>query len=161
MSKARSPDSSGSRTGALVGAVTRPMVVSAFWLFQQNRAETWITILTTSCLFGLLVGSIAGRAAAYRSSLRHPWVGPLIGGLLGAGLSFTTSVVTLFFLCLATYQPRAAEVNIQFYWAVMTLVGALPGICGGLAANRALQRLAEPISDADFRPADGPFDPEA
>ncbi|MGO9468586.1 MAG: hypothetical protein ACLQVF_31025 [Isosphaeraceae bacterium] len=161
MSKVRSPNSSGSRTGALVGAVTRPMVVSAFWLFQENRAETWFTILTTSCLFGLLVGSITGRAAAYRSSLRHPWVGPLIGGLFGAVLSFTTSVVTLFFLCLATYQPRAAEVNIEFYWAVMTLVGALPGICGGLAANRARQRLAEPISDADFRPADGPFDPEA
>jgi hypothetical protein len=160
VSKVRSPNSSGSRTGALVGAVTRPMVVSAFWLFQESRAETWFTILITSCLFGLLVGSITGSAAAYRSSLRHPWVGPLIGGLLGAGLSFTTSVVTLFFLCLATYQPRAAEVNIPFYWAVMTLVGALPGICGGLAANRALRRLEEPTSDADFRPADRPFDPE-
>jgi hypothetical protein len=161
VSKVRSPNSSGSRTGALVGAVTRPMVVSAFWLFQENRAETWFTILTTSCLFGLLVGSITGRAAAYRSSLRHPWVGPIIGGLVGAVLSFTTSVVTLFFLCLATYQPRAAEVNIQFYWAVMTLVGALPGICGGLAANRARRRLEEPTSDADFRPADRPFDPES
>ncbi len=161
MSKVRSPNSSGSRTGALVGAVTRPMVVSAFWLFQENRAETWFTILTTSCLFGLLVGSITGRAAAYRSSLHHPWVGPLIGGLVGAVLSFTTSVVTLFFLCLATYQPRAAEVNIQFYWAVMTLVGALPGICGGRAANRARGRLEEPTSDADFRPADRPFDPES
>jgi hypothetical protein len=161
VSKVRSPNSSGSRTGALVGAVTRPMVVSAFWLFQENRAETWFTILTTSCLFGLLVGSITGRAAAHRSSLRYPWVGPVIGGLVGAVLSFTTSVVTLFFLCLATYQPRAAEVNIQFYWAVMTLVGALPGICGGLAANRARRRLEEPTSDADFRPADRPFVPES
>ena len=161
MSKARSPSSSGSRTGALVGAVTRPMVVSAFWLFQQNRAETWLTILITSCLFGLLVGSISGRLAASRSSLRHPWVGPLIGGLLGAGLSFASSVVTLFFLCLATYQPCAAEVNIPFYWAVMTLVGALPGICGGLEANRAWQRLAEPIPDTEFRPSDGPSDPDA
>jgi hypothetical protein len=161
VSKERSPNSSGSRTGALVGAVTRPMVVSAFWLFQENRAETWFTILTTSCLFGLLVGSISGRVAASRSSLRHPWFGPLVGGLLGAVLSFASSVVTLFFLCLATYQPRAGEVNIPFYWTVMTVVGALPGICGGLAANRAWQRLAEPISDAEFRPADGPSDPES
>jgi hypothetical protein len=161
VSKVRSPNSSGSRTGALVGAVTRPMVVSAFWLFQENRAETWFTILITSCLFGLLVGSISGRVAASRSSLRHPWVGPLSGGLLGAVLSFASSVVTLFFLCLATYQPRGAEVNIPFYWAVMTLVGALPGICGGLEANRAWQRLAKPISDAEIRPADGPSDPDA
>jgi hypothetical protein len=137
------------------------MVVSAFWLFQENGAETWFTILTTSCLFGLLVGSISGRVAASSSSLRHPWVAPLVGGLLGAGLSFASSVVTLFFLCLATYQPRAGEVNIPFYWAVMTLVGALPGIYGGLEANRALQRLAEPSSDAEFRPAVGPSDSEA
>ncbi len=161
MSKERSPKSAGSRTGALVGAVTRPMVVSAFWLFQENRAETWFTILTTSCLFGMLVGSITGRAAAFRSSLRHPWVGPLIGGLIGATLSFASSVVTLFFLCLATYQPCAAEVNITFYWAVMALVGAVPGILGGLDANRAWRRLAEPISDAEFRPADEPSDPVA
>ena len=161
MSKVRSPKSAGSRRGALVGAVTRPMVVSAFWLFQENGAETWFTILTTSCLFGLLVGSISGRVAASSSSLRHPWVAPLVGGLLGAGLSFASSVVTLFFLCLATYQPRAGEVNIPFYWAVMTLMGSLPGICGGLEANRAWQRLAEPSSDAEFRPAEGPSDSEA
>ncbi|MGO9917340.1 MAG: hypothetical protein ACLQIB_21900, partial [Isosphaeraceae bacterium] len=95
MSKVRSPNSSGSRTGALVGAVTRPTVVSAFWLFQENRAETWFTILITSCLFGLLVGSISGRVAASRSSPRYPWAGPLSGGLLGAVLSFASSVVTL------------------------------------------------------------------
>ena len=162
MSKVRSPSSSGSRTGALVGVVTRPMVVSAFWLFQENRAETWFTILTTSCLFGLLVGSITGRAAAYRSSLAT--LGrPAHRGLGGAVLSFTTSVVTLFFLCLATYQPRAAEVNIQFYWAVMTLVGALPGIAVDLRPI-GRGRDSEPTSDADFRPADGPsilrHDPE-
>jgi hypothetical protein len=160
MSTERSPASSGSWTGAFVGAVTRPMVVSAFWLFQQNRAETWLAILITSCLFGLLVGWITGSIAASRSSLRHPWVGPLIGGLFGAMLSFASSVVTLFFLCLATYQPRAAEVNIRFYWAVMTLVGALPGICGGLAANRARQSLADRIAEVELRPAEGPLHPE-
>jgi hypothetical protein len=161
MSKMRSPESVGSRTGALVGAVTRPTVVSAFWLFQENSAETWFTILTTSCLFGFLVGSITGRIAARRTSLRYPWVGPLIGGVSGAALSFATSVVTLFFLCLATYQPRSGEINIPFYWIVMTVVGAVPGICGGLAANRAWQRVAEPSSDAESRPADGSSDPAA
>ena len=79
---------------------------------------------------------------------------------MGAVLSFASSVVTLFFLCLATYQPRAAEVNIPFYWAVMTLVGALPGICGGLAANRARQETcgAGCLRVPNLRPADGPSD---
>jgi hypothetical protein len=156
MSKESSPGSSGGWTGAFVGAVTRPMVVSAFWLFEQNTAETWVTILITSCLFGLFVGWISGSTAASFGSLRRPWAGPLIGGLLGALLSFASSVVTLFFLCLATYQPRASEVNIPFYWAVMTVVGALPGICGGLAANRARERLADQIAEVEFRPAEGP-----
>jgi hypothetical protein len=118
------------------------MVVSAFWLFQQNSAETWATIVITSCLFGLLVGWITGSIAASSGSLRHPWAGPLIGGVVGAVISFASSVVTLFFLCLATYQPNATEVNIPFYWAVMTIVGAVPGILGGLAANRARHSLA-------------------
>lgn len=160
MSKEPSPGSSGSWTGALLGAVSRPVVVSGFWLFQQNSAETWVTILVTSCLFGLLVGWITGSIAASSGSLRRPWAGPLVGGVMGAMLSFASSVVTLFFLCLATYQPRATEVNIPLYWVLMTLVGAIPGVCGGLAANRARRNLADRISEVELRPVDGPSDPE-
>jgi hypothetical protein len=136
------------------------MVVSAFWLFQENQAQTWLTILTTSCIFGLIVGWITGSIAASSGSLRRPWAGPLIGGILGAALSLASSVVTLFFLCLATYQPRATQVNIQLYWVVMTLVGALPGICGGLAANRARRNPADRISDGELGPIHGPSNHE-
>lgn len=152
--------STGAWTGAFAGAVTRPMVVSGFWLFQQNRAETWFTILITSSVFGLLVGWLSGSIATSYGSLRRPWAGPLIGGLMGAFLSFASSVVTLFFLCLATYQPRAAEVNLRFYWTVMSLVGALPGVLGGLAANQARRNLADQIADVEPTFTERPSDPE-
>ncbi len=152
--------STGRWTGAFAGAVTRPMVVSGFWLFQQNRAETWLTILITSSLFGLLVGWISGSIATSCGSLRRPWAGPLIGGLMGAFLSFVSSVVTLYFLCLATYQPRAAEVNLRFYWTFMTFVGALPGVLGGLVANRVRRNLADQITDVEYPPTERPSNPE-
>ncbi len=160
MTKEPSPQRSGGLTGALVGAVSRPVVVSAFWLGAKSRAGEWFMVLLSSCLVGVLVGWLVGRNAGFRSSVHHPWIGPLIGAVLGAAVGFTSSVVTLGCLCLLT-SDHFREVNIQHYWTFMALVGALPGFCGGLIANRVRQKLADQSPEVHLGPADeksGPSD---
>lgn len=138
-------------TAALAGAVTRPIVVFAFWHSEGKGGYTWLSILITSSVVGVLVGLASGSVAKSSGSLRSPWAGPLAGGLTGASLSFGSSVVTLVFLCMATYQPRADYASIPMYWGFMSLVGAFPGIWGGLVANRARWELAELNTHAEHR----------
>ena len=143
-------------TAALVGAVTRPIVVFAFWHSGGKGGYTWLSILITSSVVGMLVGLTSGFVAESSGSLRFPWAGPLVGGLTGAFLSFGSSVVTLVFLCMATYHPRGnPNVNFQLYLGFMSLVGALPGIWGGLVANRARWELAESNRHAELRSTEG------
>lgn len=156
MSKESSPSGlSAIWTAALVGAVTRPIVVFAFWYSEGKDGSTWLSILITSSFVGLLVGLASGSVAQSSGSLRSPWAGPLAGGLTGAFVSFGSSVVTLVFLCIATYQPRADYANIPLYWGVMSLVGAIPGIWGGLVANLARWELAASDRRAELRSMEG------
>jgi hypothetical protein len=163
MMKERSPERSGGLTGALLGAVSRPVVVSAFWFSAKDQAGTWLTLLLSSCLIGLLLGLLAGRIAGYRGSIRRPWTGPLIGAVLGAALGFASSVVTLTCLCVLMFdrhEPRGLhrDVSISLYWTVMGIVGAFPGLCGGLAANRVRTKLAPQILDVHLGSVDGTSD---
>jgi hypothetical protein len=137
-----SPERSGGLTGALLGGMSRPVVVAVFWLGAQSRAEMWLTLLLSSCLIGLFLGWVAGRIAGDRGSIRHPWTGPLIGAVAGAALGFSSSVLTLTCLCVLT-RDSVREVNIARYWTTMAIVGGLPGLCGGLTAYRVRKNLAD------------------
>jgi hypothetical protein len=152
--KEPSPESSGGLTGALLGAVSRPWVVSAFWLDARSGAGTWFTLLLSSCLIGLLLGWLVGRNAGYRSSIQRPWTGPLIGALLGAGLWFLSSLVTLTGLCMLT-SDHFREVNVGKYFIIMGAVGAFPGLCSGLMANGVRRKLADQSPDVHHGPVDG------
>jgi len=156
MTNQASPASSGAWTGALLGAVGRPVVVSAFWLLDIRSVVPWIEVLITSCIIGLLLGWIAGRIAA---SIRNPVIGTLWGAIVGACLGFVSSIFTLYFLCMATYVPGAhhdRDVNDPFalkyvglYFATMALAGAIPGIVGGLVGDRVRQKQAAPSPAVD------------
>lgn len=149
-------------TAALVGAVTRPIVVFAFWHSGGKGGYTWLSILITSSIVGLLVGLASGSVAKSSGSLRAPWAGPFFGGLTGALLSYCSSVVTVVFLCMATYHPRGnPNVNFQLYLGFMSLVGALPGICGGLVANLAHWELAASNRRAELRSKEGHPSPDS
>jgi hypothetical protein len=167
MTNEASPARSGALTGALLGAVCRPVVVSAFWLLDKKSADPWITVLFTSCIIGLLLGWLAGWIAG---SIRHPAVSLMIGAGVGAALAFVSSVVTLYFLCIATYGPRAdvrggVDVNVGLYLAIMALAGAIPGVGGCLVGNVVRRKQAAPSpvvhQGATDRPGDGPSDPAA
>ena len=142
-------------TAALAGAVTRPIVVFAFWHSEGRGNDTWFSILFTSIVVGLLVGLASGAVAQSSGSSRSPWAGPLMGGLTGAFVSFGTSVVTLVFLCMASYRPRSDFASIPLYWGVMSLVGAFPGILGGIFANQAREEAAEAIRQAELLSMEG------
>jgi hypothetical protein len=153
MTNQASPASSGAWTGALLGAVSRPVVVSAFWLLDIRSVVPWIEVLITSCIIGLLLGWIAGRIAA---SIRNPVIGTLWGAIVGACLGFVSSIFTLYFLCMATYVPAAKtsrywgpDVNVGLYLATMALAGAIPGIVGGLVGDRVRQKQAAPSPAVD------------
>jgi hypothetical protein len=149
-------------TAALVGAVTRPIVVFAFWHSGGKRGSPWLSILITSSIVGFLVGLASGVVAQSSGSLRIPWAGPFLGGLTGAFLSFGSSVVTVVFLCMATYHPRGNQnVNFQLYLVVMSLVGALPGIWGGLVANLARWERAASNHLAELRSMEGHPSPDS
>ena len=149
-------------TAALVGAVTRPIVVFAFWHSGGKGGYTWLSILITSSIVGLLVGLASGSVAKSSGSLRAPWAGPFFGGLTGALLSYGSSVVTVAFLWMATSHPRGdANVNFQLYLGFMSLVGALPGICGGLVANLAHWELAASNRRAELRSKEGHPSPDS
>jgi hypothetical protein len=148
-------------TAALVGALTRPIVVFAFWHSGGKGGYTWLSILITSSIVGMLVGLASGSVAQSSSSLRSPWAGPLFGGLTGALLSLGSSFVTVVFLCMATYNPRGnSNVNFQLYLGVMSLVGALPGIWGGLVANLARWEFAAANRLAELRSIEGHPSPD-
>lgn len=155
MTKKPSPARSAALTGALLGAVCRPVVVSAFWLLDERRADTWITVLFTSCTIGLLLGAFAGWVAG---SIRNPLTSPVIGATVGAGLTFGSAIVTVVLLCMATYRPQGPDVDVGLYWATMALTGAFPGISGGLVGNRVRQRQAAASLDAQHREEDRPDD---
>jgi hypothetical protein len=148
-------------TAALLGALTRPIVVFAFWHLGGKGGYTWLSILITSSIVGMLVGLASGSVAQSSGSLRSPWAGPLFGGLTGALLSLGSSFVTLVFLCMATYNPRGnSNVNFQLYLGVMSLVGALPGIWGGLVANLARWEFAAAKRLAELRSIEGHPSPD-
>jgi hypothetical protein len=72
--------------------------------------------------------------------------GPVTGAAVGALLAFGSAVVTFLFLCVATApgprrDPRIdkVDVNLPLYWPLMAFAGALPGVVGGLAGQRARQ----------------------
>jgi hypothetical protein len=139
MAKGPSPAGSGAQTGALLGAVCRPVVVGAFWLFGDPPAVTWRVIVATSAVIGLGIGAFAGWVAGY---IRHLLAGPVAGAALGASLAFGSSVVTVLCLCVATASPshHDRDVNLQLYWPLMAFAGALPGVGGGLAGQRVRQK---------------------
>ncbi len=113
------PARSASRTGALIGAVCRPVVVSAFWLRDQRSVEPWITVLITSFLIGLVLGWVAGRIAG---SIRNFVIGTLWGAIVGATLGFVSSIFTIYFLCMATYGPRGGgDIDVGLYLASMAV----------------------------------------
>jgi hypothetical protein len=161
MTKDPSPARAGARTGAILGALSRPAVVCAFWLNAQSRADTWLTVPVSSCLLGLLLGRIVGSVAGSAGAWRPPVTGPLIGALVGSDVWFASSVLTLTCLCLmtATDDIRSAPVdNIQLYWITMAIIGAIPGLGGGLAADRVRRELAD-RGPADAGTEIGPPDP--
>jgi hypothetical protein len=160
MTKDPSPAKAGARIGAILGALSRPAVVGAFWLNAQSRAETWLMVLVSSCLVGLLLGRIVGSVAGSTGAWFPPVTGPLIGGLAGSAVWFASSVLTLTCLCLMTSKDlRSAPVaNIEVYWITMAIVGAIPGLGGGLAADRVRRAPADP-GPADVGTEDGPPDP--
>jgi hypothetical protein len=143
--------------------VCRPLVVGAFWTPVVETAAwvNWVIVLLISSGIGLMLGAFSGWVAG---SIRQPVTAPLVGALLGSVLAFGSALVTFLFLCVATapgpkHDPRyqRADVNLNLYWPMMGLAGALPGIGGGLAGYRARQqRLREGASrrEEEDRPAD-------
>jgi hypothetical protein len=62
---------------------------------------------------------------------------------------------------MATYNPRGnSNVNFQLYLGVMSLVGALPGIWGGLVANLARWEFAAAKRLAELRSIEGHPSPD-
>jgi hypothetical protein len=152
MTKQPSPGRSGTLTGAILGAVCRPAVVSAFWLAGESQPATWAVLLFSSCAIGAAIGGVTGWVAG---SIRHPVGGPAVGAAVGAALTFGSSVVTLVFLCIATEGGGPSSVGP--YWAAMALAGAVPGLGGGLAAARMRRRRA--TGSGEIYPPDGADDP--
>ena len=138
MVKKPSPARSGELTGALIGAVSRPAVVSAFWLIGERHGDspwiTWLVVLFASCTIGFFLGGFTGKVAG---SFRHAVIGPTIGAMLGAILALGSSVLTL--VCVCGLTETRNPPNVVVYWATMALAGALPGVGGGLAGNRLRQ----------------------
>jgi hypothetical protein len=72
-------------------------------------------VLLTSCILGLLLGSIAGRIAG---SYRNPVIIIVWGAIVGACLSFVSAVATFSCLCMVTDVPQGRsfrEVNVGLY----------------------------------------------
>jgi hypothetical protein len=159
MTKDPSPARAGARTGALLGALSRPAVVCAFWLDAQSRVGTWLIVPVSSCLIGLVLGRAVGSVAGSAGAWRPPVTGPLIGALVGSVVWFASSVLTLTCLCLMTGdEVRRTADNIPLYWTTMAIVGAIPGLCGGLVADRVRRRPAD-RDTAAAGPEDGGSDP--
>jgi NhaP-type Na+/H+ or K+/H+ antiporter len=162
----------GALTGALLGAVCRPVVVSAFWLpaaaggaFGRHQGP-WavVIVLLTSCAIGLAIGFLAGWVAASR---RNPIVGPVIGAIVGAALAFSSSILTCFCLCVVVTDGRPGHQpdDVVLYLATMALTGAFPGFIGGLVGNWVRRKQTTESSNLQNgekeRPVDGPSDPTA
>jgi hypothetical protein len=160
MTKDPAPARAGARTGAILGALSRPAVVCAFWLNAESRAGTWLVVPVSSCLIGLVLGRLVGSVAGSASERRHPLTGPLIGAVLGSAVWFASSVLTLTCLCLVTSDDvrRVPADNIQRYWITMAIVGMILGLCGGLVGNRVRRGLADRGTTA-AGPEDGGSDP--
>jgi hypothetical protein len=160
MTSEASPAGSAARTGAMIGAVCRPVIVSTFWLRDQRSVEPWITVLVSSLLIGASLGWVVGRIAGL---IRNPVIGSVWGAICGATLGLVSSLFTIFFLCMETYQPHnGRDINVGLYLAAMACAAALPGIAGGLVGHRVRQTqaalsAAEANEETD-RPGDGPFD---
>jgi hypothetical protein len=150
------PARAASRTGALIGAVCRPVVVSAFWLRDQRSVEPWITVLITSLLIGLVLGWVAGRIAG---SVRNPVIGTLWGAIVGATLGLVSSIFTIYFLCMATYGPRGGgDIDVGLYLASMALAAAMPGVGGGLVGHHKRRQQAALSLEIDHEEMDRPGD---
>jgi hypothetical protein len=161
MASETSPTRSAARTGALIGAVCRPVVVSTFWLRDQRSVEPWITVLFTSLIIGLFLGWVAGTIAG---SIRNPVIGTVWGAICGATLGLVSSLFTIYFLCMATYQPHGGrDIDIGLYLAAMVCAAALPGVGGGLVGYSVRQKqaaLSPAAADEETdRPGDGTYDP--
>ena len=99
--------------------VCRPVVVSTFWLRDQRSVEPWITVLFTSLTIGLFLGWLAGTITG---SIRNPVIGTVWGAICGAMLGLVSSLFTIYFLCMATYQPHGGrDINVSLYLAAMVL----------------------------------------
>jgi hypothetical protein len=159
MVKQRPFTASGVLIGGLLGAVSRPLVVYAFWLIDGRPVgqEGMFIIVLISCAIGFGVGS-AASVLAQVSRARPPVLVPVIGAVVGAALAFIVSLFTVCFLCGVSggcspggVEP-AGDRQFYLYLALMAITGALPGAVGGLV--HIWVRRKQAAAEAELKQAD-------